>query len=99
MKIPEKIKIGGQEFSVVIDETTTSANFLGLCDVDALKITLSKKHSKAKQDQVFLHEILHAVYHTAAMDNIEGVKDKEEYIIDALSQGLYAVLKDNKLRF
>lgn len=97
--IPKKLKIGGQDFEVVIDDTTSSANFLGLCDVDTLKITLSKKHPLAKQKQVFLHEVLHAVFHMMAMDSIEGVKDKEEYIIDALSQGLYAVIKDNKLTF
>ena len=98
MKIPKKLKIGGmiwevEESSDVVNEGSCFASTHPLTQ----KFFIDPKIKQQKKEQALIHEILHAVWWTNGMRSREDLKKEEEYIVDSLSQGLYQVLKDNKL--
>ena len=100
MNIPKTLKIGAFDYDVFETETSKEleSKYMGCSLVDKQEIHLDKSLKPQKKSAVFMHEILHSVFHSVSMDE-SPVSEHEEYIIDALSQGLYQVLKDNKLQF
>ncbi len=99
MKIPKKIKIGGFIWEVKESkEVTAEGNCYGSTHHSLQKIFLEPKMTKQKTEQVFLHEVLHAIWDHAGMNaNKKFDKESEEMIINPLANGLYQVLNDNKL--
>ena len=95
MKIPDKVKVGGKDYKIVWnDELLTNEGFNGLACHRELIIYLCKiyrgdKLAKSNIEEVFLHEIIHAV------DTVYNNHSLDEDTVDRLSQGLYQVLKDN----
>ena len=63
MKIPKKIRICGQDFSVFYKDVlfVDNQDLLGYCDVNKCEIYLKKGMRKEKRIEVFFHECIHAI--------------------------------------
>ena len=106
MKIPKSLKIGGMSLKVIFPaEQTTYKNEKGedtqadgfiLMSTGEIHIAnKSKENNIYAEDyigQVFMHELLHAINYVY---NSDALSEDE---IERLSQGLYQVLKDNKIK-
>ena len=105
MKIPELIKVGGMLIKIIFPtEQTTYKNEKGedaqadgsiLMSTGEIHIASRSKEGNVYTEdyigQVFMHEILHAIDYVYNSDHLS------EDEIERLSQGLYQVLKDNKI--
>ena len=104
MKLPDKLKIGGHEYRVLFPYTYRErSDILGQCDFDLKELRISEIDGSGniRADSsimvTFLHEILHAIdFHTG--QKIFNTNEGENWC-DGISEGLYQVLKDNKLVF
>ena len=106
MKIPKKIKILGYYWEVISDEKGKSVIYDGNCfgsthlGMQKIFIEHLERTTQQLREQSFLHEILHAIWWQTGLGKRKDVDNKlEEEIIHPLAQGLYQVLKDNKLKF
>lgn len=103
MKIPKKIKIGGLDWDVVMSsDIADESSVFGSTHFQGQKIYIDPREKEGKQAQTLLHEIMHAIFWQTGL--YERAKDKEirikeEEYTQAMSFGLYQVLKDNKLDF
>lgn len=99
MKLPEEIKVAGFTYKVKYPYRFKETADLGQADYLQKEIRLTdvdKAGMKIPDDvvlEVFLHEVFHAVSYEYVNTNL-----KEDDIV-LLSNGLYQVLKDNKLYF
>ncbi len=93
MKLPEKVKIGGHTFNVTLVEVVNKHS-PRRAEIDHLEgeIRIKTEMCHSKQEQSLLHEILHELDQQCAT----GL-DEETLI--RLAEGLYDVLKTNKLYF
>jgi len=97
VKIPETVKIGGHVYKVIrnykFKERTDRRGQIdyGLKEIRLQEEDISGKYVRSEVEQTFIHELLHAV------ENIYNSQNLNEEIIERLSQGLYQVLKDNKM--
>ena len=103
MNIPNKLKICGQMYDILIPyKFSERGDIVGQCDNCCLKIKLStidcwtgNKLPESVIAENFLHEILHAV------DSLSGhliFKDNEP-AIEGIAALLFQTLRDNKLNF
>jgi len=90
MKIPNKVKIGGVTYDVIITKNVDKSdkNIDGLIIYDKQEIIIEEGLPKEYGEQIFLHEILHRIFEFLDLDN-------NEEIIRPLSTALYMVIKDN----
>jgi len=105
MRIPNKLKAFGTVISVIKveepTEITRDGNCIGRYDADASCIVLTKRTTSQKllspdvKCETFLHEVLHVINNYM----LEDTRRLEEGQIDQMSKGLFAIIKDNKLRF
>lgn len=89
MKIPRKLKIGGNIITVVRgtrQEGTGSDQDGGYSSWEDNEIFVADDMPQSRQETAFLHEILH---------QINVYLDEKE--VTYLSESLYQVLKDNNL--
>lgn len=97
MKIPESVRIGGQEYAVVYEPVLVDdgKELCGQIRYMKGEIALSEGCDMGHdaQCQTLLHEILHGI---ARFFNAE-IED-EETVIDMFAKGLYQVLQDNESR-
>ena len=102
MKIPKKLKIAGHTYEVVTGHNFNErADLDGLCSSRACKILVGDGDpswggmAASARAVVFLHEVIHAI-----LDRYGTVQQEhDEKLVDAIAEGLYQVIKDNKLRF
>jgi hypothetical protein len=105
VKIPSSIKVSGHVYKVICPYAFTErGDRCGACDNDLHVIQIDDKdqwsHVHKPESEVavtFLHEVLHACDHVTGHKIFEG--EEGENKIGALSQSLFQVLRDNKLRF
>lgn len=93
MKIPAGVKVGGIDYQIeVVDHLPhEDAGYKwGECDYQKAKIQLWKELSKQKRKQTFIHELTHAIFHEA------GIDDQDEDQINRVAIVLHQVLLDNK---
>ncbi|MGM0807501.1 MAG: hypothetical protein ACQET8_22610 [Bacillota bacterium] len=94
--IPTTVNVAGVNYNVVEKEYIEiygGRNYQGSCKyADGLIEVLSDLHSD-KKEQVFIHELVHAVFEAAGFD------EQDEDMVNRLGIVLYQVLKDNKLYF
>lgn len=93
MKIPKTVKVGGHIYKVEITKTSEESkghNNWGRTNHAKLKIYIDRELATSKQEETYLHELVHAI------DFHMGTKLKEEQV-ERFSNGLYQVLKDNNL--
>ena len=95
MNIPSKVRIGSIDYDVELTDETLVLNAqqsLGIIDYDNTKIRIAKNiQSQQKQEQTFLHEVVHAITREFKIDFTED----EETIVDKLAYGLHQVIRDN----
>ena len=98
MKIPKQIKIGGFMFNVKESkQIAIEGNGYGSTHHTTQTIYIDPDSTPQKKEQTFLHEMMHGIWNQVGLNKREYTHKQEEEIIDALSHGLYQVLKDNKL--
>ena len=86
MKRPERLRILGKRFIVNWVDDLNGLN--GLADCDGLEISVVKSLKLDTEQDILLHEVLHAVEGQMGLD-------VEDTVIERLATGLLAVLKDN----
>lgn len=98
MKIPRKLKVGGFVYSILRDEKVSGhSDTYGTTHLGTQTINIAPDLNGAKTEATFLHEVLHAIWHTYGLKEAGFDRKQEEQIVEALSNGIYQVFKDNKL--
>lgn len=98
MRIPRKLKIGGFIWRVIFsEEVSREGRCYGSTHFAKQKIYVDPQSTQQKQEQAFLHEILHAIWWQQGLCSVTEVSKQEECVVDALSYGLHQVLTDNKI--
>jgi hypothetical protein len=93
MKIPQKITVGHIIYTVQYMESlnhmdenlSLEGEILGACDYDTATITLKTELSKERMEQVFCHELAHAIFYEAGYD------DHDEDMINRLGIVLHGM--------
>lgn len=97
MKIPDRIRIAGVEYKVMLEPCLNNGVNLAYGHIDfensiiSLSDTIGTAHQK--RCQILWHEILHGIRENNGME-IEN----EEAIVDMFAKGIYQVLQDNGAR-
>ena len=95
MNIPSKVRVGSVDYDVELTDETLVLNTqqsLGIIDYDNNKIRIANNiQSNQRQEQTFLHELVHAITREFKIDFTED----EETIVDKLAYGLHQVIRDN----
>lgn len=94
--IPNKVKVAGIEYEVTEKdyvEINNDKNYQGSCHYTKASIEVLSTLSNDRKEEVFVHELMHAIFNEAGYD------EHEEDMINRTSKVLYQVLKDNKLYF
>lgn len=89
--IPDYIKIGYSQWRINTEPSLLEEETLGKSYHQIQQIHLQPNMSQDKQHEVLLHEILHACYTLAGLDD----EDDEEEVVNRISPFLLQVLKDN----
>lgn len=96
MKIPKKIHFAGFDYKVSIVKDLDGGDNWGRTLQGKGTIHLEKDMSQDKQEQTFIHELMHiALRHTTGWEKL--TTDEEERLVKAWSMNIYGILKDNKL--
>jgi len=93
MKIPSRLKVGSLYYDVLYDDIERENGASGATYSDKLEIRISPDLPKERQDEIFMHELLHAC---CDFVKIEG-KLTEEQFVSRIAPILCTVLKENKL--
>lgn len=94
--IPKVVKVAGIPYEVVEKayvEFNDNANALGCCIYDKALIEVKSTMSEERKEEVFVHELFHAILNEAGFD------EHDEDFVNRASKVLYQVLKDNNLTF
>jgi len=97
MKIPDKIRVGGVDYSINHVEHLNNGEKVcyGIISYDKAIISLHASNQDHQRRCITLwHEVLHAIAKHACLD-FENFETKEEQIIEIFSKGIYQVLQDN----
>jgi hypothetical protein len=101
MKIPIKVKIAGYDYRVKYPYTFKNYKLAAEVNHDKHEIMIASHSSKTEKkarseiEQSLLHEIVHAV-NTRYLPRKNRLYEGQ---VEQISEGLYQVLKDNKLTF
>lgn len=90
MENMKKVKVAGVHYDIQLLEDDENC---GTCSYDSLVIRVDPRLKAEKREQVFVHELTHAIFYEA------GYHEQNEEMIDRLSKVIYQVLKDNKISF
>ncbi len=92
MRIPKKVKIGGLVYEVVFDaKHCVAQSVYGQESAYRQKIFLDPNVPRDRQEETFIHEILHAIDHSFNSNKNRLGEQKVQFI----SSALYMVLKEN----
>jgi len=93
MKIPKKLKVCGLDYEIKFEKNMHAIDGLaGEHNANKQTIRLQKDdYCQQRIEQVFIHEILHAI---DVQFNNDALEEQE---VRRLGNGLYQVLKDNNL--
>lgn len=93
MKLPSKLRIGYQTYSLVDStEVLTELNYQGRTDKNQALIEFSNRYPDEEIADTLIHEVLHAIFYNYIYD-LEGMD--EEAIVTMVAHGLSQVFKDN----
>ena len=90
--LPSELKIGGILYTVALIDPTDDTGVDGHVNYEQQKIQVKANMAYDYTNQVFLHEVFHAIFEHCGLD-------QDESVVDRLAHCLYQVLKDNKLTF
>ena len=94
MKIPNKIHFCGKDYIVEIVKNLDGRDNWGRTSLEEQKIYLEKDTHSQKQEETFIHELIHIAYRNIK-SNLE--EKEEENLVKAWSKNIYGILKDNNL--
>ena len=94
MQLPGKVKVGGIVYTVHIVPIPSeyNRNLVGHIDYSTQEIKIREGMGEDYTNQVFFHELFHAMYECCGIEQDEGN-------IDRLAHCLYQILKDNEIFF
>ena len=91
MKIPNKIRIDGEDWTVVKNkDLIRNESARGMITYDERLIQLDANSKRTPTS--LLHECIHAIDNNAAL----GLSEEQ---VKRLAHGVYAIIRDNKLNF
>lgn len=94
MNIPEKIRIGSCDYSVVFTEKNLVANgreCLATIEYNNHLITINTKIGDRQSNEIsFLHELIHGI----TRERNINIAD-EELVVEEIARGLHQVIRDN----
>jgi hypothetical protein len=96
LMIPNKVKVAGIEYEVIKKsyvEIDNNRNYRGKCDSNLGTIEIAEGMGKDIEEQVFIHELVHA-----CLDQ-SGYDEHDEDLVSRLGIILHQVLKDNQFYF
>ncbi|MFW6030181.1 MAG: hypothetical protein ACOCRO_08005 [Halanaerobiales bacterium] len=97
MKIPEKVKIGGIDYEVIMvplkSEELNYGDAIGSITHTDCKIWINKDMPIQKQQETLIHEIIHAIDVFVGDSNCEYFEEN----VESFGKVLYQVLRDNNL--
>lgn len=91
------VRIGGTDYEIVLDDgMLKTSEMCGMIDEASTEIRVSSELSQQAMHATLLHETIHAILLQSGHDNSD---DPEAYepIVEALTHGIHAFLKDNVL--
>lgn len=92
--IPTNVKVAGIDYKVEqVEEIDNNPSHMGDVVYQKSLIRIKQGMSEDKKEQTLVHEILHACYEEA------GIENQDEDTINRVGVILYQVLKDNKMFF
>lgn len=94
--IPNKVKVAGIDYQVIKKpyvEINNNRSYRGKCESNLGVIELSEGMGTDVEEQVFVHELVHACLDQAGYD------EHDEDLVNRFSIVLHQVLKDNKIVF
>lgn len=96
MNIPEKIRIGSSDYSVVLTDDNLVCNgqeSYGWIDYNYHLIKINKNiQDKQGQEKTLLHELIHGIVRERSLD---VANSNEEIIVEEIAMGLHQVIRDN----
>ncbi|PNP88241.1 hypothetical protein BMT55_15685 [Listeria newyorkensis] len=89
--MPSEVKVAGVIYNVVEKDLVVvgESAVLGSCDFDKTEIELKTGMSQTRKEQVFIHELTHAILFEA------GFTEHDEDLVDRFAIVAHQVLKDN----
>jgi hypothetical protein len=97
MNIPDKVKIGGFDYSVVRRQRVNKGDIdvVGEIFYDQCEIAIRSGIEEAPDyaDMVFLHECVHGIMYAV------GLEQSDEIFVERFSKGLQMFIKDNPKMF
>jgi Zn-dependent peptidase ImmA (M78 family) len=94
--IPTEVKVAGVTYKVLEKEYVEieqNKNYAGSCCYNESEINVLNTLSDTRKEQVFVHELVHAILMEAGYD------DHDEDQVNRIGIVLHQVLKDNNLKF
>ena len=103
MDIPKKVVIAGKTWKVKCNEKVTKNlaidGYFGRAVFAFDEINLRGDLSRETREETLLHEVVHIILSNAGITkNLLPDKGDLEAVVEAISCGLYAFLKDNDWR-
>jgi len=96
MPIPLQVNVAGIDYVVVYqDDMMKKHNLMGEVVYPEAAITIDSSMCQHKKEQVFVHELVHAIFNEAGYQD----QEQDEGMVNRLSIVLYQVLKQNDLKF
>ena len=96
MSLPKEVLVAGTVYNVESKpyvEFNDNANALGCCTYDKATIEVKSEMSEERVEEVFVHELMHAIMYEAGYD------EHDEDLVNRSAKVLYQVLKDNSFNF
>lgn len=92
-----KINIGGFDYTVEENnDIAEQGSLFGSTHHNSQKIFIKPNTTKQQKTATLIHEVMHVIWFNTGLRSRDNIREHEEEIIDALSNGIYQVLKDNK---
>jgi len=93
MKPPKSIPVGGYDYKVIQTNVATQHNCRGQCSHVALEITIEHSLLPNIKDEVFWHEVIHAI------DKSYCDQELSEVQVAGLASGLHQVMNSLGVKF
>ena len=100
IKLPSKLKIGAHLYKVLYPyEWDERDDIHAQHDPTKHELRVGNRGDEGTTWVGLLHEVLHAIDSTSGHDRLEKIEEQTETAsyVNALAEGLYQVLNDNKL--
>ena len=90
--IPKTFQLFGHTFKVVQPPKVDAQKSLGECNSSTNIIKLRRSLKKESKEQVYLHELVHAILDSLSYDELSD----DEVFVDQFSKALHQILKSSK---